>query len=96
MSDSVLRHLPLFFILFLIITYILKDIDGGPLFLSIFLILIPSTGEAIQLVFPKQWGFEFEMTDVIINYVGSILGIGGMLLWHKFVIVVKKKQLLQL
>jgi len=93
MSDSVLRHLPLFFILFLIITYILKDIDGGSIFLSIFLILIPSSGEAIQLIFPKQWGFTFEIIDIFINYAGSILGVGGMLLWQKFVIVAKKKHL---
>jgi hypothetical protein len=56
--------------------------ESGSL-LVIFFILIPAMGEIIQLGFPKTWGFEFEIKDIIINYISSSIGIGGMLLWLK-------------
>lgn len=91
MTDSIIRHsivfIPLFTLLYIILTR-----EGSSSLLIIFFIFIPYVGEIIQLGFPKEWEFQFEIQDIIINYVSSIIGItGGMLICQSAIAVTKKQ-----
>jgi hypothetical protein len=87
MIGSVIRHATVFIPLFIFLYIILMRIEMGPSLLVVFLIFTPAVAEVIQLGFPSQWGFNFEIRDIVINYFSSAIGItGGMILWHKPVI----------
>jgi len=94
MTGSVIRHAIVFIPLFTFLYIILMRLEMGPLLMLIF-IITPILGEVIQLGFPRQWGFNFELTDIIINYSSSYIGvyigmIGGSLLCKTVTDVVEK------
>jgi energy-coupling factor transporter transmembrane protein EcfT len=66
--DEFLRHAVVFLPLFIILRWKFKKFIV-PLF-----VLLPFVGEAVQLWFPSDWGFQFEWGDVAINYFASATG----------------------
>ena len=67
--DSLIRHVPLFSILFIPLFIYTK----GSL-LTVLFICLPIVGELIQLNFPKEWMFSFEFQDIIYNFIGATFG----------------------
>jgi len=66
--DDILRHSLVFIPLFFLLRWKLKTWIV-PLF-----IIVPFIGEAVQIIFPQSWGFQFEWEDVAINYFSSAAG----------------------
>jgi prepilin-type N-terminal cleavage/methylation domain-containing protein len=60
--NEFLRHALVFLPLFIILRWKFKRFVM-PLF-----ILLPFVGEAIQIIFPSAWEFQFEWSDMAVNY----------------------------
>ena len=72
MDIHIIYHIVVYIIVFIPLSLILKD----RFLLLLYLLILPTAGEYIQVDYLSYFNFDFQMIDVVTNTIGSLIGIG--------------------
>jgi len=72
MDIHIVYHIVVYTIVFIPLSLILRD----RFLLFIYLLVLPTAGEYIQIYYLSYFNFGFEVVDIVSNTIGGLIGIG--------------------
>ena len=72
MDIHIIYHILVYTAVFIPLSLVLRD----RFLLFIYLLVLPTAGEYIQIYYLSYFNFGFEVVDIVTNTIGGLIGIG--------------------